>query len=65
MSVSVSMLVIFAPNFPKKKAIKDLNKSLSISLMERKENCRKFNIQKKNKKANAIRQRGGNVVNVN
>ena len=32
---------------------------------KRAENCRKFNIQKKNKKANAIRQRGGNVVNVN
>ena len=48
-----------------KQRVTDLNKSLAISLMERKENCRKFNIQKKNKKANAIRQRGGNVVNVN
>ena len=48
-----------------KQKVTDLNKSLSISLMERKENCRKFNIQNKNKKANAIRQRGGNVVNVN
>ena len=48
-----------------KQRVTDLNKSLAISLLERKENRRKFTLQNKNKKANAIRQRGGNVVNVN
>ena len=48
-----------------KQRVTDLNKSLAIPLLERKENRRKFKLQKKNKKANAIRQRGGNVVHVN
>jgi hypothetical protein len=48
-----------------KQRVTDLNKALAISLLEREENRRKFKLQKKNKKANAIRQRGGNVVNVN
>ena len=48
-----------------KQRVTDLNKALAISLLEREENRRKFKLQNKNKKANAIRQRGGNVVNVN
>ena len=48
-----------------KQRVTDLNKSLAIPLLERKENRRKFKLQKQIKKANAIRQRGGNVINVN
>ena len=48
-----------------KQRVIDLNKSLAIPLLERKENRRKFKLQKQIKKANAIRQRGGNVINVN
>ena len=48
-----------------KQRVTNLNKSLAIPLLERKENRRKFKLQKKNKKANVIRQRGGNLINVN
>ena len=48
-----------------KQRVTDLNKSLAIPLLERKENRRKFKLEKQIKKANAIRQRGGNVINVN
>merc|ERR1711991_1126955 len=48
-----------------KQRVTDLNKSLATPLLERKENRRKFKLQKQIKKANAIRQRGGNVINVN
>ena len=44
---------------------KKKEEALAISLLEREENRRKFKLQKRNKEANAIRQRGGNVVNVN
>ena len=44
----------------------DLNKSLAIPLLERKNNHRKFRLEKKAWiKVNAIRQRGRDLINVN
>ena len=48
-----------------KQRVTDLNKSLAIPLLERKNNRRKFRLQKKEKKANAIRERGRDLINLN
>ena len=45
---------------PAKQRVIDHIKFLAIPLLERKNNHRKFRLQKKNKKTNAIRQRGEN-----
>ena len=52
-----------------KQRVTDLNKSLTIPLSERKNNRSKFRLQNKHEKANAItqrvRQRGGDLININ
>ena len=52
-----------------KQRVTDLNKSLAIPLLERINNRRKVRLQNKHKKANVttqrIRQRGGDLININ
>ena len=52
-----------------KQRVTDLNKSLAIPLLERLNNRRKVRLQNRNKKANVttqrVRQRGGDLFNIN